>query len=254
MSELLDKIKEVQSQVNNCSTLEAKQLLEQADGDVDLAVALFKEAHAAPPVTPAYGQSTSSNRPQPSHQEEQPRRRRRRLWWIPLVAVGGYLTIMGILFAVLYETLGGFDSLFSTKQSSSKNNGGGYYYYGFTSNKTSSNNDNSNKTSSMPSCTYTKPRTTEIEEVLGSKIKNSGKFYSLGSGDVYMDVNVSDYNNATYTFSSSDGSWYFSMNNVTVHPTTSSSTVTGKLVSRGYVNCSGAIYCSSFTVAGYTVV
>ena len=170
MSELLDKIKEVQFQVNNCSTLEAKQLLEQADGDVDLAVALFKEAHAAPPATPAYGQSAPQNSPQAPQQPDQPPRRRRRLWWIPLVAVSGYIAIIGLGVLIAYFATDGFNTSYSYSYKKSSST----YKY----------NSSTNKGASSQTCTYySKPsKSSCLEYVCGSVMPSSGYFSPITSG------------------------------------------------------------------------
>ena len=221
MSELLDKIKEVQSQVNNCSTLEAKQLLEQADGDVDLAVALFKEAHVAPPVTPAYGQPASQNMSQPKPQPEEPRRRRR-LWWIPLVAVGGYLAIIGLGVLIAYQVTDGFSSGTLNNKSSSK-------------------------------LTYNKPTKYEIIDALSYEIKYCGKFNTLDSDHTYVNVPIEDFDSADFPFSTSTGSWSITMKNATVCPKSVGYNVTGTLKASGFVTYSGTVYVSSFSVANYVI-
>ena len=246
MSELLDKIKEVQSQVNNCSTLEAKQLLEQADGDVDLAVALFKEAHVAPPVTPAYGQSAPNNRPQAPQQPDQPpRRRRRRFWWIPLVAVSGYLVIMGLVVLVMYQVTDGFSSFGSTYSYSYRKSSSTYKY------------SSTNKGASSQTCTYySKPsKSSCIEYVCGSVMPSSGYFSPITSGTTqYAEIPASDYNNAFYDWTASLGLWCIQVENVTVRLKSSSTLITGQLWSSGTVDCSGNKHCNELRIGEYTFI
>ena len=245
MSELLDKIKQVQSQVNNCSTLEAKQLLEQADGDVDLAVALFKEAHAAPPVTPAYGQSAPHNSPQAPQQPDQPPRRRRRFWWIPLVAVSGYLVIMGLAVLVIYQVTDGFSSFGSTYSYSYRKSSSTYKY------------GSTNKGASSQTCTYySKPsKSSCIEYVCGSVMPSSGYFSPITSGTTqYAEIPASDYNNAFYDWTASLGLWCIQVENVTVRLKSSSTLITGQLWSSGTVDCSGNKHCNELRIGEYTFI
>lgn len=233
MSELLDKIKQVQAKVNNCSTLEAKQLLEQADGDVDLAVALFEEAHPEPvaPVapTPQPQQSSPSPqpRPEPPHQDLPPRRRRR-FWWIPLVAVGSYLAITGLVVLIMYQVTDGFTSFVST--------------YSYSYKKSSSK------------ITYSKPTQDEVLDAVGTAMKNSGRFNTVTSGGSIFEVNATDYNNANYSFNYSTGYWNITVNNVLVYPKAAGNYVSGQLTASGYVNTYGSISISTGKVAGYSIV
>ena len=234
MSELLDKIKEVQAQVNNCSTLEAKQLLEQAGGDVDLAVALFEEAHPAPvtPVVPAPQPQQSAPapqpRPEPPHQDQPPRRRRRRGWWIPLVAVGGYLAISGLVVLIMYQATDGFSSFGST------------YSYNY---------KKSSSTAAIP-----KPTLDEVLEKVGTNMKNCGKFDPINSSGSYFQVSTEDYNNAKYDFNSSTGYFSISISKIIVYPKEAGTYVGGQLLAKGYAYASGAINITSANAAGYRVI
>ncbi len=64
MSELLDNILKVQ-EATGCTVLEGKKYLEQADGDIDLAIMIAKEDMAKPKAQPA-------PQPQPQPQYQQP--------------------------------------------------------------------------------------------------------------------------------------------------------------------------------------
>ena len=253
MSELLDKIKEVQSQVNNCSSLEAKQLLEQVGGDVDLAVALFEEAHPEPvapvaPVNPAPQPQQSAPspqpRPEPPHQDPPPRRRRR-FWWIPLVAVSGYLVIMGLVVLVMYQVTDGFSSFGSTYSYSYRKSSSTYKY------------SSTNKGASSQTCTYySKPsKSSCIEYVCGSVMPSSGYFSPITSGTTqYAEIPASDYNNAFYDWTASLGLWCIQVENVTVRLKSSSTLITGQLWSSGTVDCSGNKHCNELRIGEYTFI
>ena len=230
MSELLDRIKEVQAQVH-CSTLEAKQLLEQADGDVDVAVAIYRDNHPAPAPRPV-----NYNTQPPRNNNEPPRRRRRRFWWIPLVAVFSFLLVVGgaVAFAMIYGN--NIHSWLTT--SSSKRT------YGSSSKKTSTNG----------TCTsYKKPNQNDILLYVSDYIKNTGDF-SYVSGTAYLEVDATSAKNMFYDWTASLGVWTISVENASVQPKSYGYTITGTLDASGNVDCNGNFGISHLEVAGITVV